>query len=66
MGFCLLLDSFSKHLGEYENVLCVLEDLTILKAMDKTKKVSKKHEIFFTLSIWLVWSISGSFLMPIF
>uniref|UniRef100_U3JRV1 N-terminal EF-hand calcium binding protein 1 n=1 Tax=Ficedula albicollis TaxID=59894 RepID=U3JRV1_FICAL len=40
MGFCLLLDYFSKHLGEYENVLCVLEDLniTILKAMDKTKK----------------------------
>ncbi|KAM7035877.1 LOW QUALITY PROTEIN: N-terminal EF-hand calcium-binding protein 1 [Passerculus sandwichensis] len=31
---------FSKHLGEYENVLSVLEDLniTILKAMDKTKK----------------------------
>ncbi|XP_005042466.2 PREDICTED: N-terminal EF-hand calcium-binding protein 1 [Ficedula albicollis] len=35
-----LCDYFSKHLGEYENVLCVLEDLniTILKAMDKTKK----------------------------
>ncbi|XP_076188287.1 N-terminal EF-hand calcium-binding protein 1 isoform X1 [Aptenodytes patagonicus] len=31
---------FSQHLGEYENVLSVLEDLniTILKAMDKTKK----------------------------
>ncbi|NXA69750.1 NECA1 protein, partial [Mohoua ochrocephala] len=40
VGFCLLLDYFSKHLGEYENVLSVLEDLniTILKAMDKTKK----------------------------
>ncbi|NXT61561.1 NECA1 protein, partial [Chaetops frenatus] len=40
MGFCLLSDYFSKHLGEYENVLSVLEDLniTILKAMDKTKK----------------------------
>uniref|UniRef100_A0A8C5IR66 NECA1 protein n=1 Tax=Junco hyemalis TaxID=40217 RepID=A0A8C5IR66_JUNHY len=38
--FFLLLDCFSKHLGEYENVLSVLEDLniTILKAMDKTKK----------------------------
>ncbi|RMC15178.1 hypothetical protein DUI87_07360 [Hirundo rustica rustica] len=36
-----LCDYFSKHLGEYENVLSVLEDLniTILKAMDKTKKV---------------------------
>ncbi|XP_075271999.1 N-terminal EF-hand calcium-binding protein 1 isoform X3 [Opisthocomus hoazin] len=31
---------FSQHLGEYENVLSVLEDLniSILKAMDKTKK----------------------------
>ncbi|KFU96224.1 N-terminal EF-hand calcium-binding protein 1, partial [Chaetura pelagica] len=31
---------FSQHLGEYENVLSVLENLniTILKAMDKTKK----------------------------
>ncbi|NWI81787.1 NECA1 protein, partial [Dryoscopus gambensis] len=35
-----LCDYFSKHLGEYENVLSVLENLniTILKAMDKTKK----------------------------
>ncbi|NXW32516.1 NECA1 protein, partial [Phaetusa simplex] len=35
-----LLEYFSQHLGEYENVLSVLEDLniTILKAMDKTKK----------------------------
>ncbi|NXO76306.1 NECA1 protein, partial [Sitta europaea] len=34
---------FSKHLGAYKNVLSVLEDLniTILKAMDKTKKASK-------------------------
>ncbi|NXE33862.1 NECA1 protein, partial [Ptilorrhoa leucosticta] len=40
VGFCLFLDYFSKHLGEYENVPSVLEDLniTILKAMDKTKK----------------------------
>ncbi|NWT65304.1 NECA1 protein, partial [Prunella himalayana] len=40
VGFCLLLDYFSKHLGGYENVLSVLEDLniTLLKAMDKTKK----------------------------
>ncbi|KAI1243499.1 N-terminal EF-hand calcium-binding protein 1, partial [Lamprotornis superbus] len=42
--FCTIIDTmlnyFSKYLGEYENVLCVLEDLniTILKAMDKTKK----------------------------
>uniref|UniRef100_A0A8B9MMU6 EF-hand domain-containing protein n=1 Tax=Accipiter nisus TaxID=211598 RepID=A0A8B9MMU6_9AVES len=38
-----LCEYFSQHLGEYENVLSVLEDLniTILKAMDKTKKVSK-------------------------
>ncbi|NWT24601.1 NECA1 protein, partial [Cardinalis cardinalis] len=35
-----LCDYFSKHLGENENVLSVLEDLSIiiLKAMDKTKK----------------------------
>ncbi|KFQ52759.1 N-terminal EF-hand calcium-binding protein 1, partial [Pelecanus crispus] len=35
-----LCEYFSQHLGEYENVLSVLEDLniTILKAMDKTKK----------------------------
>uniref|UniRef100_A0A8C1BAJ6 N-terminal EF-hand calcium binding protein 1 n=1 Tax=Cyprinus carpio carpio TaxID=630221 RepID=A0A8C1BAJ6_CYPCA len=35
-----LLEYFSQHLGEYENVLAALEDLnvTILKAMDKTKK----------------------------
>ncbi|NXU00589.1 NECA1 protein, partial [Buphagus erythrorhynchus] len=35
-----LLDYFSKYLGEYENVLYVLEDLniTILKAMEKIKK----------------------------
>ncbi|KAF1528620.1 N-terminal EF-hand calcium-binding protein 1, partial [Eudyptes sclateri] len=40
VGFLLLLEYFSQHLGEYENVLSVLEDLniTILKAMDKTKK----------------------------
>ncbi|NXK57741.1 NECA1 protein, partial [Sylvietta virens] len=38
--FFLLSDYFSKHLGEYEDVLSVLEELniTILKAMDKTKK----------------------------
>lgn len=36
------LEYFSQHLGEYENVLAALEDLnvSILKAMDKTKKVS--------------------------
>ncbi|NXY15994.1 NECA1 protein, partial [Atrichornis clamosus] len=40
VGFSFLLDYFSEHLGEYENVLSVLEDLNIttLKAMDKTKK----------------------------
>lgn len=34
---------FSQHLGEYENVLAALEDLnlSILKAMGKTKKVRK-------------------------
>jgi hypothetical protein len=36
---------FSQHLGEYENVLAALEDLnlSILKAMSKTKKVRKHH-----------------------
>jgi len=40
-GFSFLLEYFSQHLGEYENVLAALEDLnvSILKAMDKTKKV---------------------------
>ncbi|NWH65360.1 NECA1 protein, partial [Geococcyx californianus] len=40
VDFLLLLEYFSQHLGEYGNVLSVLEDLnvTILKAMDKTKK----------------------------
>ncbi|KFQ29786.1 N-terminal EF-hand calcium-binding protein 1, partial [Merops nubicus] len=35
-----LCEYFSQHLGEYQNVLSVLENLniTILKAMDKTKK----------------------------
>uniref|UniRef100_A0A3P8YJF2 EF-hand domain-containing protein n=1 Tax=Esox lucius TaxID=8010 RepID=A0A3P8YJF2_ESOLU len=35
-----LCEYFSQHLGQYENVLAALEDLnmTILKAMDKTKK----------------------------
>ncbi|NXX75372.1 NECA1 protein, partial [Urocolius indicus] len=44
MGFLLILEYFSQHLGEYENVLSVLEDLniTILKAMDKTKKDYQK------------------------
>uniref|UniRef100_A0A8C3M3K4 Uncharacterized protein n=1 Tax=Geospiza parvula TaxID=87175 RepID=A0A8C3M3K4_GEOPR len=39
-----LCDYFSKHLGKYENVLSVLEDLniTILKPMDKTKKDSQE------------------------
>lgn len=59
VAFCLLLDYFSKHLGEYENVLSVLEDLniTILKAMDKTKKVSKNCEIFFRFYILFVWRV---------
>uniref|UniRef100_A0A673AR37 EF-hand domain-containing protein n=1 Tax=Sphaeramia orbicularis TaxID=375764 RepID=A0A673AR37_9TELE len=36
-----LCEYFSTHLGEYEKVLAALEDLniSILKAMDKTKKV---------------------------
>lgn len=40
--FMLFVEYFSQHLGEYENVLAALEDLnvSILKAMDKTKKVS--------------------------
>ncbi|XP_072900654.1 N-terminal EF-hand calcium-binding protein 1 isoform X1 [Hemitrygon akajei] len=35
-----ICEFFSQHLGEYENVLAALEDLniSILKAMDKTKK----------------------------
>lgn len=43
--FVLFLAYFSQHLGEYENVLAALEDLnvSILKAMDKTKKVSDFH-----------------------
>ncbi|TRZ10132.1 hypothetical protein HGM15179_016973 [Zosterops borbonicus] len=58
-----LCDYFSKHLGVYENVLSVLEDLniTILKATEKTKKVSKNCDIFFTLYILFVWSISADF-----
>ena len=38
---CCCEEYFSQHLGEYENVLGALEDLnkSILKAMDKTKKV---------------------------
>uniref|UniRef100_A0A3Q3S9F5 N-terminal EF-hand calcium binding protein 1 n=1 Tax=Mastacembelus armatus TaxID=205130 RepID=A0A3Q3S9F5_9TELE len=38
--FFTLFQYFSQHLGEYENVLAALEDLniSILKAMDKTKK----------------------------
>lgn len=38
---------FSQHLGEYENVLAALEDLnmSILKAMDKTKKVSQHMQL---------------------
>lgn len=63
VGF-LLLEYFSQHLGEYENVLSVLEDLniTILKAMDKTKKVSKTvtislHYIFY-LNMYPVFFLS--------
>ncbi|XP_040534279.1 N-terminal EF-hand calcium-binding protein 1 isoform X3 [Gallus gallus] len=41
-----LCEYFSQHLGEYENVLSVLEDLniTILKAMDKTKKKKSRRK----------------------
>lgn len=47
-SFFCLIDYFSQHLGEYENVLAALEDLnlSILKAMDKTKKVSQHLSIF--------------------
>lgn len=46
--FLGLVDYFSQHLGEYENVLAALEDLnlSILKAMDKTKKVSPHLSLF--------------------
>ncbi|KAM4689501.1 N-terminal EF-hand calcium-binding protein 1 [Discoglossus pictus] len=39
-----LYDYFSQHLGEYESVLAALEDLnlSILKAMDKTKRQYQK------------------------
>lgn len=49
--FFMVLDYFSQHLGEYENVLAALEDLnsSILKAMDKTKKAS-------LVSFHLIWS----------
>ncbi|KAG8005217.1 N-terminal EF-hand calcium-binding protein 1, partial [Nibea albiflora] len=42
-----LCEYFSQHLGEYENVLAALEDLnmSILKAMDKTKKGPLKPEV---------------------
>ncbi|XP_077937691.1 N-terminal EF-hand calcium-binding protein 1 isoform X2 [Gasterosteus aculeatus] len=45
-----LCDYFSQHLGEYDNVLGALEDLnmSILKAMDKTKKESTHLEQFVT------------------
>ncbi|NXR41059.1 NECA1 protein, partial [Zosterops hypoxanthus] len=71
MVFCLLSDYFSKHLGVYENVLSVLEDLniTILKAMEKTKKVSKNCDIFFTLYIlftMVTFSTVQSLIMCIF
>lgn len=47
-----LIEYFSQHLGEYENVLAALEDLnlSILKAMDKTKKVSPAASI-----LWSFW-----------
>ncbi|NWW83423.1 NECA1 protein, partial [Climacteris rufus] len=53
VGFCLLLDYFSKHLGEYENVPSVLEDLniTILKAMDKTN-LTFYFGFFFSCNFW--------------
>uniref|UniRef100_A0A8D2KZ14 N-terminal EF-hand calcium binding protein 3 n=1 Tax=Varanus komodoensis TaxID=61221 RepID=A0A8D2KZ14_VARKO len=48
--FLFLLEYFSQHLGEYENVLSALEDLnvSILKAMDTTKEEASKLEQFVT------------------
>lgn len=56
-------------MGEYENVLSVLEDLniTILKAMDKTKKVSKNCKYFLYLNmcpVYLYWDkVANSYLI---
>lgn len=60
LDFLLPSEYFSQHLGEYENVLSVLEELniTILKAMDKTKKVSKNCKCFLYLDVcpvYLYW-----------
>lgn len=43
---CVCTDYFAKHMGDYEGVLASLEtlNLSILKAMDFTKKVR--------LSVW--------------
>nr|XP_048276708.1 N-terminal EF-hand calcium-binding protein 1 [Myodes glareolus] len=48
-----LCEYFSQHLGEYENVLAALEDLnlSILKAMGKTKKLGSL--------LWEVVELSG-------
>lgn len=55
-----LIEYFSQHLGEYEHVLAALEDLnlSILKAMDKTKKVSPVSSI--------LWSCSGENMKMLF
>lgn len=55
-----LIEYFSQHLGEYENVLAALEDLnlSILKAMDKTKKVSPASSI--------LWSCFGENMKMLF
>lgn len=54
--FVLCVEYFSQHLGEYENVLAALEDLnvSILKAMDKTKKVSDFHN-FLAEGVWVTF-----------
>lgn len=48
---CVCADYFAKHMGEYEGVLASLEtlNLSILKAMDFTKKV-----------IWAVCLVAAS------
>lgn len=58
--FLGLIEYFSQHLGEYENVLAALEDLnlSILKAMDKTKKVSPVSSI--------LWSCFGENMKMLF
>uniref|UniRef100_A0A8C1Q3T5 N-terminal EF-hand calcium binding protein 1 n=1 Tax=Cyprinus carpio TaxID=7962 RepID=A0A8C1Q3T5_CYPCA len=56
-----LCEYFSQHLGEYENVLAALEDLnvSILKAMDKTKKVMYNN-YFMLLLYYILQSLQSS------